>query len=197
MRFLKWPYSNLRTFEHHRETPGTQAGGEIYIVPAIGSTTREDTETYRKSLMRFDLDIPLYEDKKTPIDVLLTKIDNFVKPDYIFIDTRSGIHQIGGITLSRYSDLAMLFFYGSNQNVQGMKTTIPILKKENTPFVLLNVKVPVNAELAELEKKGTVLVLRPSQHVKISRVEKNPDKLQALYEVGIRDAQTKQEQIMC
>lgn len=49
--------------------------------------------------------------------------------------------------------------------------------------------------LAELEKKGTVLVLRPSQHVKISRVEKNPDKLQALYEVGIRDAQTKQEQI--
>ena len=130
-----------------------QAGGEIYIVPAIGSATREDTETYRKSLMRFDLDIPLYEDKKTPIDVLLTKIDNFVKPDYIFIDTRSGIHQIGGITLSRYSDLAMLFFYGSNQNVQGMKTTIPILKKENTPFVLLNVKVPVNAELAELEKK--------------------------------------------
>lgn len=49
--------------------------------------------------------------------------------------------------------------------------------------------------LAELEKKGTVLVLRPSQHVKISRVEKNPDKLQALYEVGIRDAQIKQEQI--
>ena len=49
--------------------------------------------------------------------------------------------------------------------------------------------------LAELEQAGKVLVLRPSQHVKISRVEKNPDKLQSLYDVGVRDAQTKQEQI--
>ncbi|MGN0337243.1 MAG: DUF6363 domain-containing protein, partial [Lachnospiraceae bacterium] len=36
---------------------------------------------------------------------------------------------------------------------------------------------------------------RPSQHIKISRVEKDPDKLQALYDVGVRDAQAKQEQI--
>ena len=51
------------------------------------------------------------------------------------------------------------------------------------------------ARLGELEQAGKVLVLRPSQHIKISRVEKDPDKLQALYEVGIRDAQAKQEQI--
>ena len=58
-----------------------QAGGEIYIVPAIGSATREDTETYRKSLMRFDLDIPLYEDKKTPIDKneLVIRTKNMLK----------------------------------------------------------------------------------------------------------------------
>ena len=130
-----------------------QNGGEIYIVPAIGSVTKDDADAYRKSLMRFDLDLPRYEEKTTPIDILLSKLDEFVKPDYIFIDTRSGIHQIGGITLSRYSDLAVLFFYGSNQNIQGMKTTVPILKKDETPFLLLNVKVPVNTDLAELEKK--------------------------------------------
>lgn len=130
-----------------------QMGGEIYVVPAIGSAIKDDADAYRKSLMRFDLDVPLYEEEVTPIDILLAKIDEFVRPDYIFIDTRSGIHQIGGITLSRYSDLAVLFFYGSKQNIQGMKTTIPILKTENTPFVLLNVKVPENAELADMEKK--------------------------------------------
>ena len=51
------------------------------------------------------------------------------------------------------------------------------------------------ARLAELEKKGSVLVFRPSQHVKISRVEKDPDKLQALYEVGVRDAREKAEKL--
>ena len=49
--------------------------------------------------------------------------------------------------------------------------------------------------LGELEREGTLLVLRPSEHIKISRVEKDPDKLQALYDVGVRDAQAKKEQI--
>lgn len=45
------------------------------------------------------------------------------------------------------------------------------------------------ARLKESERQGTVLVLRPSVHVKISRIEKNPKKLQALYEVGAGDAE--------
>lgn len=51
------------------------------------------------------------------------------------------------------------------------------------------------AHLGELEREGTVLVLRPSQHIRISRVEKDPDKLQALYDVGVRDAKEEAEQI--
>lgn len=51
------------------------------------------------------------------------------------------------------------------------------------------------ARIGELEKEGTLFVLRPSQHIKIGRIEKNPEKLQALYDVGIRDAQAKTEQI--
>lgn len=49
--------------------------------------------------------------------------------------------------------------------------------------------------LGELEQAGKVLVLRPSQHIKISRVEKHPDKLQALYDVGVGDAQENIAQI--
>lgn len=130
-----------------------QYGGEIYILPAVGTAAREDADSYRKNLMRFDMDVPAYEDEKTPIDALLSKIDAFIKPDYIFIDTRSGIHQIGGITLTRYSDLALMFFYGSVQNVEGMKMTLPILKSSGTPFLLVNSKVPVNESLARIEKK--------------------------------------------
>ena len=130
-----------------------QSGGEIYILPAVGTAAQNDVETYRKNLMRFDMDVPAYEEEKTPIDMLLSKIDSFLKPDYIFMDTRSGIHQIGGITLTRYSDLALLFFYGSKQNIDGMGMTLPILKSSGTPFLLINSKVPVNESLAQIEKK--------------------------------------------
>ena len=130
-----------------------QYGGEIYILPAVGTAAQNDIEIYRKNLMRFDMDVPAYEEEETPIDMLLSKIDVFLKPDYIFIDTRSGIHQIGGITLTRYSDLALLFFYGSRQNIEGMRMTLPILKSSGTPFLLINSKVPVNEALAQIEKK--------------------------------------------
>jgi len=130
-----------------------QAGGEIYVIPAYGKVVDDDAELYRKCLMRFNLDMPVYMEKSTPIDGLLKKIDAFVKPDYIFIDTRSGLHQIGGITLARYADMAMLFFYGSRQNVEGMKMVFPILKSNETPFVLINSKVPANDEVAAIEKR--------------------------------------------
>ncbi len=130
-----------------------QYGGEIYVLPAVGTAAQNDVEAYRKNLMRFDMDVPAYEEEKTPIDLLLSKIDSFLKPDYIFIDTRSGIHQIGGITLTRYSDLALLFFYGNRQNIEGMRMTIPVLKNSETAFLLINSKVPVNESLAQVEKK--------------------------------------------
>ena len=65
-------------------------------------------------------------------------------------------------------------------------------KKVRDRHVMYNAST---ARLGELEQEGKVLILRPSQHVKISRVEKDPEKLQALYDVGIRDAQKRSGQI--
>lgn len=131
----------------------TQYGGEVYILPAVGTAARNDIGTYRKNLMRFDMDVPAYEEEWTPIDALLSMVDAFLGPDYIFIDTRSGVHQIGGIMLTRYADLALMFFYGSTQNVDGMRMTLPILKNSGTPFLLINSKVPVDESLAQIEKE--------------------------------------------
>ena len=69
-----------------------QFGGEIYIFPAVGMAAQDDVEAYRKNLMRFDMDVPAYEEERTPIDVLLSKIDSFLKPDYIFIDKIGRAH---------------------------------------------------------------------------------------------------------
>ena len=44
------------------------------------------------------------------------------------------------------------------------------------------------ALIAELEKQGIAKVLRPSEHIKISKIEKDPNKLESLYQLGLRDA---------
>lgn len=49
--------------------------------------------------------------------------------------------------------------------------------------------------LKELEAQGKVFVLRPSEKVDIKRVEKKPQKLQALYDVGVRDARAAEKDL--
>lgn len=43
-------------------------------------------------------------------------------------------------------------------------------------------------KINELEAKGDIFVIRPSQYVKIGRIEKNPQALKAMYQLGIEDA---------
>lgn len=47
----------------------------------------------------------------------------------------------------------------------------------------------------EAEKNGTAIVFRPSRDVHISRTERNPDNLRALYALGREDAQTRLEEL--
>lgn len=41
--------------------------------------------------------------------------------------------------------------------------------------------------LREWEQEGKAFVIRPSQKIEIGRIEKNPDKLQEVYDLGLRD----------
>lgn len=43
--------------------------------------------------------------------------------------------------------------------------------------------------LKKWESEGRAFVIRPSQEIKIGRIEKDPDKLQSVYELGLRDGQ--------
>lgn len=41
----------------------------------------------------------------------------------------------------------------------------------------------------QLEQEGKIVVVRPSEYVRIARIEKNATRLQAMYDLGIKDAQ--------
>lgn len=42
-------------------------------------------------------------------------------------------------------------------------------------------------KIIEMEKRGEIFVIRPSKTVKIGRIERNPEKLQEMYDLGIED----------
>ncbi len=50
-------------------------------------------------------------------------------------------------------------------------------------------------EIARLEKSGEILVIRPSRNPGIGRMEKRPEKVKEVYELGCEDAVKKLEQV--
>lgn len=57
----------------------------------------------------------------------------------------------------------------------------------NTRYLQYNATMD---KIEQLEKEGKIFVFRPSRKVKMSRVEKDPDKLQEMYDLGINDAKS-------
>ncbi len=49
--------------------------------------------------------------------------------------------------------------------------------------------------IKELEKENKVFVIRPSENLDIDLIERNPDKLEAVYQVGIKDMKNKMKEL--
>lgn len=51
-------------------------------------------------------------------------------------------------------------------------------------------------EIRKMEEKGEVFVIRPTQRIKVSILERNPDKLQEIYELGIKNAKEQLDELL-
>lgn len=50
--------------------------------------------------------------------------------------------------------------------------------------------------IEQLENEGKILVLRPSEHIDVKRTEKDKEKLQRMYDLGVKDCSEKLEEII-
>lgn len=50
--------------------------------------------------------------------------------------------------------------------------------------------------IEKLENEGKILVLRPSEHIEVKRTEKDKEKLQAMYDLGVKDCSIKLNEII-
>lgn len=124
------------------EIIGTE-GGKLIIIPA-GATSDDEAENYLEKLSRIDLNMSFYRTSESPISKFFKLIAEKFCPDFIFIDSRTGINDVGGLTLTKYSNLAVMIFYGNQQNMFGLRAILPVLKKLDIPLLLVNSPVPTN-----------------------------------------------------
>lgn len=133
---------------------GEGIDGSIDIIPACGTELLSCPNDYMRTLLHTDLDLGAFRQYKiTPLDYLISAIHDTVAPDYILVDSRSGIHQIAGITMNRYSSLALPFFSGNQSNAFGMKLILPTLIEYGTPYMMIHAKMPNDRSVAEKERQ--------------------------------------------
>ncbi len=132
---------------NRQDIVGSQ-GGELLVFPATIMSAEENLYLSKFS----KLNSVFQSNSKYPIDYLLKRIEKDLNPDYILIDTRTGLNDLGGVFLTRYASQSFLFFYGNRQNMFGLESILPKLKQhENLKFYLVNSPVPP-APLAQDER---------------------------------------------
>jgi AAA domain len=126
-----------------------QNGGELLIFPATDTSYNGSLKmNYIDKLSKINLQYASQANYAP--DELIKLIDSALEPDFIFIDTRTGVNDIGGLVFQRYADINFLFFYGNQQNMFGLESVLEKLSQIKTNFYLVNSPVPIDNETEEM-----------------------------------------------
>lgn len=126
------------------------SGGELLVMQAANLKAGNHEEYYNK-LSRIDFNMPKFSYNENPIENLIKLLSEKYHPDFILMDSRAGIHDIGGLMLLKYSDEVVPVFYGNEQNMIGLRFVLPKLIQLEMPFYLVNSPMPTADEEAEEE----------------------------------------------
>ena len=56
-------------------------------------------------------------------------IDHHFQPDYVFVDSRTGLTEVGGVCTTQFPDLVMMLFGLNDQNVRGVATVAQSIRE--------------------------------------------------------------------
>ncbi|AZR73387.1 hypothetical protein BBF96_08330 [Anoxybacter fermentans] len=101
-------------YEVDSELIGTVGSGSIYVMPA-----GKIDEYYIEKLSHIDFDALVEEDNL--LENLVDDIIEYTKADIIFVDSRTGINEIGGSLFFYLADVICTIFQNNEQNKQGLK----------------------------------------------------------------------------
>lgn len=111
------------------ESPGVgQDGGGLWIMPSGAPG-----ESYSKRLSEIDW-ADLYErhDGYLLFEDLKLQWEHSVKPEYVFIDSRTGHTDVGGICTRQLPDAVVVLFFPNEQNLRGLTKVVRDIRAEET-----------------------------------------------------------------
>jgi hypothetical protein len=117
---LECPYDSvdLREYYHACRQSGVTHSGEILVFPS-GCLN----DNYLGKLARIDFEPPR-ENAESPLAQLLRRVRDELQPDWILLDTRTGLSESSGLLLGGLSHLHILFGTSSEQSWQGLRLII-------------------------------------------------------------------------
>jgi tetratricopeptide (TPR) repeat protein len=100
----------------HNCTNKSSSPGEIWVMPSGNKN-----ENYNQQLSNINWS-SLYENQKGPLFFANWKasINKKIRPDYVLVDSRTGLTDVGGICTMQLPDLVVLMFALNKQNLDGI-----------------------------------------------------------------------------
>ena len=133
----------VERFIHDSRDVG-ENGGCLWVMPS-----GEQHGKYATSFREIDwLDLYERHDGYLLFEDLKAQWEQFVKPDYVLIDSRTGHTDTGGICTRQLPDAVAILFFPNDQNLRGLTTVVqdirseavsPRKKKIDLHFVMSNV----------------------------------------------------------
>ena len=109
----------------HRCQVGT-GDGEVWLLPAGGSPS-----DYASRFQHIDwVDLYTNQNGYLLMENLKQQWEDTVKPDYVLIDSRSGLTDVGGICTRQLPDAVAIFYIPNEQNLRGTGRVVREIRAE-------------------------------------------------------------------
>jgi cellulose biosynthesis protein BcsQ len=132
-QLLGQPPANLGLFAANQNAVELIGDGQPIRVLLSGQLN----STFLDKIARLDFE-GFISDANNPLSQLLEHIRSEYTPDFILLDVRSGLHDLGGLSLNGLSHMDVLFGLDTPQSWAGLEIVLPILgQAQNRREVLL------------------------------------------------------------
>jgi len=119
--------------EHMVELPMSQRrGGWLRLMPAGPAPRREYWSALKQLRERLHLDAPSGKGLAALLD-LHGRIQDELKPDYLLIDARTGVTELGGLATTALADCVVCLLVANRESVDGTLAIVEALKASRRP----------------------------------------------------------------
>ncbi len=122
---------------------GDELGARVEVIPAGRMSW-----AFVEKLGRLDFATGALESSESPVGTalraLLDVVRDRLKPNYILIDSRAGLHDLGGLSLHALAHVDVLVARATRQNLLGLEIALQALGQRKTPVALRRILIAHN-----------------------------------------------------